>query len=413
MAPSSARPHFAPFKRPLARGTAIALIAVLSAGTGSGVSAAVDSASITGSLPQSSLTQGAGSLGAPGAFGSATSPFGSFETFSIEPGDADSLPDPQVVARDMKVPWDIAFVDAHTALVSQRDSGEVLEVPDNGSKRLAGTIEDVRAFGETGLHGLAIHDGYLYAYYGTVDDNRVDRFKLTGEPGSLGLGDREPIVSGLPVGAIHNGGRIAFGPDGKLYVAGGDFQELQDAKFTQDPNHLAGKILRYNADGSIPADNPWPNSPAYSMGHRNVQGMAWSDDGTMYAVEFGQDEWDELNVITAGANYGWPTVEGTGGSKEFTDPIQQWRPAEASPSGMAYADGTLYIANLRGERIRTVDVTDPQHSETHFTGKFGRLRHIEANPDGSLWVLTNNTDGRAAVREGDDKILRVDIPAGE
>ena len=386
-------------RRPLAFGSASLVAMALTVSIGSGPADAVDVSSVTESLPSSADMQGPGSLGslAPGSNGD---------------GDADTLPAPTVVAEELVVPWDIAFVNSDTALVSQRDSGQVIEVSGNGSKRVAGIIEDVHPEGETGLHGLAVHEGYLYAYYATSEDNRVDRFDITGEPGSLGLGHREEIVSGLPIGNIHNGGRISFGPDGKLYLAGGDFQELRDAIFTQDPYHPAGKILRYNPDGTIPGDNPWPQSPAYSMGHRNVQGLAWTDDGTMYAAEFGQDEWDELNKISPGANYGWPTVEGKGGPAEFTDPVQQWRPSEASPSGMAYAGGKLYIANLRGERIRTVDVSDDYRSETQFTGQFGRLRHVEVAPDGSLWVLTNNTDGRGETRDGDDKILRIELPTG-
>lgn len=229
---------------------------------------------------------------------------GSLDAGNIGNGDTDTLPAPTVVAEGFVVPWDIAFVDSDTALVSQRDSGEVIEVSGDGSKRVAGTIEDVHPEGETGLHGLTVHEDYLYAYYATSEDNRVDRFDITGGPGSLGLGQREEIVSGLPIGNVHNGGRISFGPDGKLYLAGGDFQELRDAEYTQDSYHPAGKILRYNPDGTIPGDNPWPRSPAYSMGHRNAQGLAWAGDGTMYAADFGQDEWDELNKITAGANYG-------------------------------------------------------------------------------------------------------------
>lgn len=398
MAPASrSRRHRA--RRSLALGLTPLVAMALTVSIGSGPADAIDMSSVTGSFPSSVGMPGSGSLG-------------SLDAGNIGNGDTDTLPAPTVVAEGFVVPWDIAFVDSDTALVSQRDSGEVIEVSGDGSKRVAGTIEDVHPEGETGLHGLTVHEGYLYAYYATSEDNRVDRFDITGGPGSLGLGQREEIVSGLPIGSVHNGGRISFGPDGKLYLAGGDFQELRDAEYTQDPYHPAGKILRYNPDGTIPGDNPWPRSPAYSMGHRNVQGLAWTDDGTMYAAEFGQDEWDELNKITAGANYGWPTVEGKGGPAEFTDPVQQWRPAEASPSGMAYAGGKLYIANLRGERIRTVDVSDDSRSETQFTGQFGRLRHAEVAPDGSLWVLTNNTDGRGVTRDGDDKILRIELPTG-
>ncbi len=303
----------------------------------------------------------------------------------------------------LDVPWSVAFV-GDTPLISTRERAEVLEPVPGGGTRVVGTVPDVAPSGEGGLLGLAVDDGYLYAYATTADGNRVDRFPLTGGPGALGLGPREPVLAGIPAASHHDGGRIAFGPDGMLYVGTGDAGRRDAA---QDAGSLAGKILRVTPDGDVPDDNPFPGSPVWSLGHRNVQGLAWSDDGTLYATEFGQDTWDELNVITPGANYGWPVVEGVAGREGYVDPVQQWDPDAASPSGMAYADGTLYLANLRGSVLRAVPTADPGTAVDLYAGAFGRLRDAVAAPDGSLWVVTGNTDGRGEPRAGDDRVLRV------
>jgi glucose/arabinose dehydrogenase len=189
-----------------------------------------------------------------------------------------------------------------------------------------------------------------------------------------------------------------------LYVGVGDTTNPSSA---QDLSKLTGKILRLRPDGSVPDDNPFPGSPVYSYGHRNVQGIAWAADGTMFASEFGENKWDELNIITPGGNYGWPEVEGRGGAPKYIDPVQQWAPGDASPSGITIANGVIYIASLRGERLRAVPVSDPARSQEYFTSTYGRLRDVVRAPDGSLWLLTNNTDGRGTARPGDDRIVRV------
>ena len=178
----------------------------------------------------------------------------------------------------------------------------------------------------------------LYVYFSTPTDNRIERYDLEGSPGSFALGDHEVILDGLPVAGNHNGGRIAFGPDGMLYVGVGDAAQGDRA---QDLDDLGGKILRLTPEGGIPDDNPFRGSPVFSSGHRNVQGLAWAADGTMFATEFGQNTWDELNIIEPGGNYGWPIVEGQGGGADFIDPVQQWTPDAASPSGMAIVGGTI------------------------------------------------------------------------
>jgi glucose/arabinose dehydrogenase len=313
---------------------------------------------------------------------------------------------PTDVVTGLDAPWSIVFAD-DSALISERGSGKILELQEDGSTRSIGTVPGVSAVGESGLLGLAIDDqDRLYAYSTADDGNRIQRFELEGSPGDYSLGAATTILDGLPSNTFHDGGRIAFGPDGLLYVSVGDAGASDDA---QDRRSLAGKILRMTTDGDVPNDNPFPGSLVYSLGHRNVQGLGWAEDGTMFAAEFGQDTWDELNIIEPGANYGWPEVEGKGGGDDFVDPVQQWGTDDASPSGLAVVDGTIFIANLRGEVLRGIPVSDPSVSREYFAGKYGRLRTVLEAPDGDLWIVTNNTDGRGSPRDGDDRILAVGL----
>ena len=182
-----------------------------------------------------------------------------------------------------------------------------------------------------------------------------------------------------------------------------------DRPSAQDPDSLNGKILRVTPDGDPAPGNPVDGSPVWSLGHRNVQGLGWSPDGRMFASEFGQDTWDELNVIEPGGNYGWPEVEGSSDDPAFVAPVATWATDRASPSGLAVTDEGVYLAALRGERLWRVPLTadgvgTPQ---ALLDGQYGRLRAVAVAPDGSLWVMTNNTDGRGDPRPGDDRILRV------
>ena len=314
--------------------------------------------------------------------------------------------EPEVVVQGLNAPWSIVFR-GDTALVSERDSGRILELTDDGGTREIGVVPGVVHGGEGGLLGLALQDdGWLYAYSTAQDGNRIQRFGLSGTPGSLTLGKATTLLEGIPSGPNHNGGRLAFGPDGMLYATTGD---AGDRSHAQDLDSLAGKILRMAPEGAIPKDNPFPDSYVYSYGHRNPQGLGWTQDDQMYATEFGQNTWDELNVITAGSNYGWPTVEGIAGRADFVDPVQQWEPAAASPSGIALAAGTIFIANLRGAALRTVPLAETSASTEYYVGEFGRLRDAVITPDGDLWFLTNNTDGRGSPGPDDDMIYSVEL----
>ncbi|AHY47119.1 Glucose/sorbosone dehydrogenase [Rubrobacter radiotolerans] len=305
----------------------------------------------------------------------------------------------ETLVSGLELPWDVAFLPEGDALLTERDSNRLLRVTPEGEVSEVQTLDVATGNGEGGLLGVALspeyaEDGYVYAYYTTEEDNRIARFRLGEEP--------EPVFTGLPSAGIHNGGRIEFGPDGMLYVGTGDAAEPDLA---QDRGSPAGKILRLTPEGEVPPDNPVPGNPMYSMGHRNVQGLAWDGDGQLYASEFGQDAYDELNRIEAGENYGWPEVEGEGGEPEYTDPIGVWRPSEASPSGVAILrdgavpqwEGDLFMTALRGERLWRVSLERGEEvgRESLLEGDYGRLRHVEQAPDGSLWILTSNgTDDR-------------------
>jgi glucose/arabinose dehydrogenase len=312
------------------------------------------------------------------------------------------LASPEVLATGLDVPWGIAFLPGNDAIVTERETGRLLRVRQGEPTVAVGLIEDATATGEVGLLGIAASpndDGLLYVYYGTPDDNRVARLRLGEEP--------EVIVEGIPGAPFHTGGRLAFGPDGMLYVTVGDATVPASA---QDPDSLAGKILRIQADGSIPEDNPVSASAVFSLGHRNVEGLAWDPAGRLWATEFGEARLDELNLIEAGGNYGWPAVEGPGGDPRYIDPVVTWTPAEASPAGVAFARGSLYVAALRGEKLWQVPLDADGRPGTPIAlleGKYGRIRIVELGPDGWLWIGTSNRDGRGGPPgPEDDRIVR-------
>jgi glucose/arabinose dehydrogenase len=311
------------------------------------------------------------------------------------------------VATGIEVPWGLAFLPDSSALVAERDSGKVKRVA-GGQVSDVGEVDDVDASAEGGLLGLAVDPQYpsrpyIYAYYSSGDDNRIARIKyLDGK-----LSDQQVILEGIPAAAIHNGGRLRFGPDGFLYAGTGDGSDRPNS---QDDGSLGGKILRITTDGKPAPGNP-DGRVWITKGHRNVQGLAF-DGNQLYAAEFGQNTWDELNVITPGSNYGWPAAEGISRLDGMTDPIAQWHTADASPSGIAFAQGHIFMASLRGERLWAIPVAGGKRTgepQAFFTNQYGRLRTVETAPDGSLWLTTSNRDGRGDEKDGDDRILRVTV----
>jgi glucose/arabinose dehydrogenase len=324
-------------------------------------------------------------------------------------GTAPASGTPTVLADRLEVPWGIAFLPDGSALVTERDRHDILKVTPaaNGGRANVAkvqTIDEAVPRGEGGLLGIAVSphyatDGLVFVYYSTGGDNRIARMRLGDPP--------QPIVTGIPHSPIHNGGRLGFGPDGFLYASTGDGS---DRGLAQDKSSLAGKILRMNPDGTPAAGNPF-GTLVYSYGHRNVQGFGWTSDGAMYASEFGQDRFDELNRILPGRNYGWPDVEGVGRDPNFVNPLVTWPTSEASCSGLAIRERAAILGCLRGQRLYVVNLADDGtlrgEPAAAFAGSYGRLRTVVAAPDGSVWFTTSNRDGRGSPRDRDDQILRL------
>ncbi|MEE1938639.1 PQQ-dependent sugar dehydrogenase [Streptomyces sp. TRM 70361] len=323
----------------------------------------------------------------------------------------------ETVATGLKSPWGLAPLPDGDLLVSSRDEGTVSRVDtETGETTELGSVPGVEPGGEGGLLGIALspdfaEDRHVYAYFTSASDNRIVRMRYDAdrEPGEQ-LDAPSTVLRGIPKGVVHNGGRIAFGPDRMLYAGTGD---SGDQSLSQDRESLGGKILRMTPDGEPPGrGNPEADSVVYSWGHRNVQGLAWDADKRLWASEFGQNTWDELNLIRPGGNYGWPEAEGRAGEDGFTDPVAQWKPAEASPSGIAVVNGSVWLAALRGERLWRVPlkgeetVADPQ---AFLESEYGRLRTVVPDGDGGLWLVTSETDSRGTPGEDDDRILRLEV----
>lgn len=280
-------------------------------------------------LLATSCTGGGDGVGAP-AEPDASAPTSS-DRRMVPPGE------PTDVATGLEVPWSIAFLPEGDALVSERDSTRILRVGKDGGTEEVGEVEGAEPQGEGGLLGLAVspgfaQDSFVYAYYTAAEDNRIVR--MTYDPDD-GLGEQKVILDGIPSASYHNGGRIAFGPDGMLYAGTGD---AGDGTASQDTDSLAGKILRMTPEGDPAPDNPFDNL-VHSYGHRNVQGLAWDDKDRLFGIEFGQNTYDEVNLIEPGGNYGWPEVEGVGDDDAYVNPVVTWDTGEASPSGAAIAGG--------------------------------------------------------------------------
>ena len=331
---------------------------------------------------------------------------------TAQPGHAQAEVD-GIVATRLVSPWGLTFLPDGSALVSERDTALIKRIPaDGGRVTTVGRVTGVRPAGEGGLLGIAVPPGpnpnAVYAYYTGSRDNRVVRLAWDG----VRLGRQRAILTGIPKNTIHNGGRLLFSPDGALYIGTGD---AGDAARSQDPDDLAGKVLRIRPDGRPDPRNSDPTSPVFTLGHRNVQGLALDSAGRVWATEFGQSDADELNVLRAGGNYGWPQVEGVGNDPGLVDPRATWSPTStASPSGLAIHDGVAYVASLRGEVLWQVplDGTRAGRPSAAPLGDLGRLRTIGVAPDGALWLITSNTDGRGSPGPTDDRILRLTVGDG-
>jgi len=307
-------------------------------------------------------------------------------------------------------PWGLAFLPDRTALLGSRDTGEIRLLTSAGDRvttSLVATMPGVVHDGEGGLLTIVTspafaEDRQLFVYHSTSSDNRVTR--ITYADGKLGR--PTDVLTGLPRNAHHNGGALAFGPDGLLYVGTGDGE---DPSLPQDRSSLGGKILRITASGAAAPGNPF-QTKVFSYGHRNVEAIAF-DGKQLWAVEFGDKTADELNRIVAGADYGWPQTQGRTTDAGITSPAVQWPTDDAGPAGIAIRNGVAWIACLTGKCVYRVrlSATGAGEPQRLLNDTYGRLRRIVPAPDGSLWLVSNNTDGRATPRPGDDRILRLRV----
>ncbi|KIL75109.1 PQQ-dependent sugar dehydrogenase [Bacillus badius] len=326
------------------------------------------------------------------------------QTDSSETAPASSSSQTKVAADNLEVPWTIAKQDESFFITERK--GTIIQIDGDGKKKRMELQlnEPVLHEGEGGLLGFVLDDDFsknklAYAYHTYLKKGKImNRIVQIKKQPDIWRETKE-LLADIPGGPIHNGGRLAIGPDGKLFATAGDAGVKESA---QDKQQLAGKILRLNVDGSVPEDNPFNGSYVFSYGHRNPQGMAWDTDGTMYAAEHGQSAHDEINRIEAGKNYGWPLIEGEEHKAGMEAPLIHSGEETWAPSGIAYSSGRLFIATLRGEKLLSLDLQ--QKELTVPLENAGRLRDVYVNGK-YVYVATNNTDGRGTPSEEDDRLL--------
>lgn len=324
-----------------------------------------------------------------------------------EPSPKIKVADIEIVAENLEIPWEIAFLPRGELLVTERP-GRVVKI---GKDREVIEVEGVEHIGEGGLLGLVLNpnfsqNNFVYLYLTITQNgkffNRVERYRLDGTT----LTGKKLIIEGIEGAEIHDGGRIAFGPDDYLYITTGDAGK---SSLAQDKNSLNGKILRVGEDGIIPDDNPFKNV-VYSYGHRNSQGIAWDESGNLWATEHGRSGvlsgLDEINRIEKGKNYGWPIIQGDDTKEGMISPIIHSEDDTWAPSDAAFLNGSLFFAGLRGEALYEYKIKEKVLKE-HFKKKFGRLRAVAIGPDGFLYISTSNRDGRGIPKALDDKIIKI------
>lgn len=309
------------------------------------------------------------------------------------------------IVKNLEIPWEIAFLPDKRMLVTERP-GRLLIIDSDAKKE---RIREVAHVGEGGLLGMVLHPNYednhfIYLYYtyssGTSLFNKVVRYRLDGEK----ISEDRTIIDKIPGSRNHDGGRMIFGSDRKLYISTGDAQNPSSA---QDLSFLSGKILRLNDDGSIPEDNPFDDSPVFSYGHRNVQGLSWDSKGQLWATEHGSSGEDEINKVVSGSNYGWPVIRGTQSQEGMVSPVAQSGDETWAPSGGVIYNGVFYFAGLAGRAIFAFDLNSHELNK-YFEGQFGRVRTINLGPDGNFYVLTSNKDGRnRSPSPEDDRIIKI------
>ncbi|MFG2028988.1 PQQ-dependent sugar dehydrogenase [Streptomyces sp. NPDC048825] len=313
----------------------------------------------------------------------------------------------------LTIPWGVDWLpDGSGALVTERDDFRVWTVAPDGAKTQVGTVpESQTTDGEGGLMGVAVDpdwatNHHVYFMHTAAEGNRIARMTYDG----TSLSGYTVILRGIGKARYHNGGRLAFGPDGYLYASTGD---AQNTALAQDRNSLNGKILRLTTSGDPAPGNPF-GTHVYSLGHRNPQGLAFDRNGRLWSAEFGNTRFDELNLIKPGANYGWPTCEGTCSVAGMTNPKATWTTGEASPSAIAIADNVVYMAALRGQRLWRIpiegDTENVGTATAYYVGTYGRLRTVLKVPGSEqLWLTTTNADAPGGQPDGADRILRVTL----
>lgn len=313
------------------------------------------------------------------------------------------------VAENLEIAWALVFLPDGRILFAERPGRvRIIDAKRILSSNPAAVINDVKHAGEGGLLGITIHPDfsanrfvYLYYTYSNINGNalnRVARFEFRSEK----LQNQKIIVDNIPGASNHNGGRIKFGPDGFLYIATGD---VQNPSLAQNTNSLAGKILRVTDDGKPAPGNPF-NNTIYSYGHRNPQGLSWDENGNLWETEHGPITLDELNIIEEGKNYGWPVITGDQKQNGMETPILNSGLDTWAPSGTAFLNGSIFFAGLRGQALFEYDIKNKKLT-AHLKNKLGRIREVVVGPDNSLYITTNNRDGRGIPNSTDDKILRI------